>query len=107
MRGDVFRLRPPSHARGHEQRGDRFAVVVQASRLEHLSTWHVVPTSTRARAAVYRPEVGVPGAGPSLALCDAMSSVDPQGRPGQRVGRLSPEEMVSIDRALLGLLDLD
>ncbi len=107
MRGDVFRLRPPSHGRGHEQRGGRFAVVVQASRLEHLSTWLVVPTSTRARAAIYRPEVEVPGVGPSLALCDATSAVDPQARLGDQVGWLSGEEMVAIDRALLGLLDLD
>lgn len=107
MRGDVFQLRPASHTEGHEQRGARYAVVVQASRLEHLSTWLVVPTSTRARPAIYRPEVEVPGAGSTLALCDALSSVDPQSRLGNQAGWLSGEEMVAIDRALLGLLDLD
>jgi len=38
VRGEVFRLPPPKSARGHEQRGARFAVVVQADEFLGLST---------------------------------------------------------------------
>ncbi|WP_139811621.1 type II toxin-antitoxin system PemK/MazF family toxin, partial [Mycobacterium avium] len=54
MRGEVFRLRAPRPARGHEQSGSRYAVVVQSDQLP-LSTWLVAPTSTSARAASFRP----------------------------------------------------
>jgi hypothetical protein len=36
-----------------------------------------------------------------------MSAVDPQARLGGQVGWSSTEDMLSIDTALLGLLDLD
>jgi mRNA interferase MazF len=106
VRGDVYQLTAPANARGHGQRGRRFAIVVQATRLEQLSTWIVVPTSTSARPAVFRPEVEIPGHGRTLVLCDAMSAVDPERRLGAFVGYLALEEMRRIDRALLGLLDL-
>jgi mRNA interferase MazF len=107
MRGDVFRLRPTPHVRGHEQRGERYAVVVQASQFDHLSTWLVVPTSTRARATVFRPEIEVPGRGRTLALCDGLTAVDPQARLSEQVGRLAGDQMVDVDIAIQGLLDLD
>jgi mRNA interferase MazF len=106
VRGDVYQLKAPRDARGREQRGRRFAVVVQASRLEQLSTWLVVPTSASAQSAVFRPEVEIPGHGRTLVLCDALTAVDPVGRLGALVGYLTLEEMKQIDRALLGLLDL-
>ena len=60
MRGEVYRLRSPRGARGHEQAGVRYAVVVQSDLLP-LSTWLVAPTSTSARAATFRPEVSIEG----------------------------------------------
>ena len=54
VRGDVFRLRSPRGAKGHEQTGSRFAVVVQSDSLA-LSTWLVAPTSTSALAAAFAP----------------------------------------------------
>ena len=105
MRGDVYQL-APRDARGHEQRGQRFAIVVQATRLQQLSTWLVVPTSTSAQPTVFRPEVEIPGHGRTLVLCEALAAVDPAHRLGAVVGYLTLEEMKQIDRALLGLLDL-
>lgn len=105
MRGDVYHLRA-SQARGHEQTGPRFAVVVLASRLEHLSTWLVVPTSTRANPYVFRPTIEIPGKGETRALCDALTAVDPQARLGDLVGFLPLDQMQRIDYALTGLLDL-
>jgi mRNA interferase MazF len=107
VRGDVYGLRPAKESRGHEQRGRRFAVIVQASRFEHLSTWLAIPTSTSARPFVFRPQIEVPGEGPSLALCEGLVSIDPQERLGARLGSLTYAEMQEIDKAILLLLDLD
>jgi mRNA-degrading endonuclease toxin of MazEF toxin-antitoxin module len=46
VRGDVYRLKPRS-ARGHEQQGERYAVVVQANAYHDLSAWLVAPTTTK------------------------------------------------------------
>src|ERR1700727_70575 len=50
VRGDVYRLKKPRPAQGHEQHerhGERYAVVVQASAYDQLSTWLVAPTTTK------------------------------------------------------------
>jgi mRNA interferase MazF len=107
VRGDVYGLRPAKQSRGHEQRGRRFAVIVQASRFEHLSTWLAIPTSTSARRFSFRPRIEIPGEGPSLALCEGLVSIDPQERLGVRLGSLTYAEMQEIDKAILLLLDLD
>ena len=60
MRGEVFRLRSPHGAKGHEQNGSRFVVVLQSDSLA-LSTWLVAPTSRSALAASFRPEIEVLG----------------------------------------------
>lgn len=107
MRGDVYGLRPAKQSKGREQRGRRFAVIVQASRFEHLSTWLAIPTSTSARPFIFRPRIDVPGEGPSLALCEGLVSIDPQERLGARLGALTYAEMQEIDDAVAMLLDLD
>ena len=108
MRGGVYGLAANRSARGHEQQGRRFAIVVQATSLEHLSTWLVVPTSTSARPFSFRPAVELPGgAGETLALCDALSAVDPQVRLGKSIGILPLATMREIDGALALLLELD
>lgn len=104
MRGDVYRLRAPRDARGHEQQGQRYAVVVQADDFEVLSTWLVAPTSTSARLATFRPEVEVDGAR-TLVLAEHTSAVDPS-RLGDRAGRLRLEEMRAVDAALRLVLSL-
>ncbi len=107
MRGDVYRFKPGQERRGHEQRGERYAVVVQATRFAHLSTWLVVPTSASAAGTVYRPRIEIPGRGECVALCEATVSVDPELRLGDRLGSLSLREMIEIDAALRLLMDLD
>ncbi len=49
VRGELFKLPAPKGAKGHEQRGSRYAVVVQADELLGLSTVLVSPTSASAR----------------------------------------------------------
>ena len=61
VRGEVFRLPPPRGARGHEERGARYAVVVQADEFLDLSTTLVAPTSTSARRTGFRPTITLDG----------------------------------------------
>jgi mRNA interferase MazF len=97
VRGEVYRQRPPRGARGHEQSGVRYAVVVQ-SELLPLSTWLVAPTSTAARPATFRPEVSIDGRSTRV-LVEQTSAVDPQ-RLGESAGHLSFDEIRQVDAAL-------
>lgn len=103
MRGEVFRLHAPRRARGHEQSGSRYVVVVQSDQLP-LSTWLVAPTSTAARAASFRPEVEISGR-VTRVLAEQTAAVDP-GRLGKSAGYLSLEEMRRVDAALRIVLEL-
>lgn len=106
MRGEVYRLRAPRGphaARGHEQGGPRYAVVVQSDLLP-LSTWLVAPTSTSAREATFRPLVEV-GGQPTRVLAEQTAAVDPS-RLGDAVGHLSLDELQRVDAALRLVLDL-
>ncbi|GAA4207259.1 type II toxin-antitoxin system PemK/MazF family toxin [Microbispora amethystogenes] len=103
MRGDVYRLRAPRGAVGHEQRGERFAIVLQSDGFA-LSTLVVAPTSTSAGRAVFRPEIEVEGK-TTRVLVDQLSAVDAT-RLGDFSGRLDPYEMHEIDVALRGFLGL-
>lgn len=104
MRGDVYRLRAPRGARGHEQQGNRYAVVVQADDLEMLSTWLVAPTSTSARPATFRPSIEIDGT-QTLVLAEQTSAVDPN-RLGERVGHLAYDELSAVTSALRLVLSL-
>lgn len=104
MRGDVYRLRAPRDVKGHEQRGARYAVVVQADELEMLSTWLVAPTSTSARAATFRPTVEVLGR-ETRVLVEQTAAVDPM-RLGEHVGHLRFDELRAVDAALRLVLAL-
>jgi mRNA interferase MazF len=103
VRGEVFRLRAPREARGHEQAGPRYAVVVQSDVLP-LSTWLVAPTSTAARPATFRPEVRIAGRATRV-LAEQTAAVDPT-RLGDSAGSLTFEELRRVDAALRLVLDL-
>jgi mRNA interferase MazF len=103
VRGDVFRLRAPRNIRGHEQNGQRYAVVVQSDLLP-LSTWLVAPTSTSARPASFRPEVEISGK-TTRVLVEQTAAIDPE-RLGDRVGALTHGELAGVDRALRAVLGL-
>ncbi len=98
MRGDVHRLRAPRDARGHEQQVTRYAVVLQADELSALSTWVVAPTSTRAPARSFRPEIDIDGT-TTRVVVDQMTAVDHATRLGEFAGRLSATELSEVDRA--------
>lgn len=104
VRGELFRLPSPRGARGREPQGARFAVLVQADELLDLSTVLVAPTSTRARAATFRPEVEVAGM-VTRVLVEQTTVIDPS-RLGRSVGRLEADELRAIDEALELVLGL-
>ena len=101
MRGEVYRL--PARGKGHEQRGRRYAVVLQPDWLT-LSTWIVAFTSTSARATSFRPPVII-AEQETLVMCDQLATVD-LTRLTEAAGFLSVEEMQRVDQALALVLDL-
>lgn len=103
MRGEVYRVKSPRGTLGPEQRGDRFAVVVQSDLLP-LSTWLIVPTSTSAGWAHWRPEVEVDGR-ETRVLCEQVYAADPS-RLADRVGFLQFGEMQRVSEALRTVFDL-
>ena len=104
VRGEVFRLPPPRGARSHEQRGARYAVIVQADEFLGLSTVLVSPTSISARPASFRPPIILEGQ-ETRVLVEQTTVVDPE-RLGPSAGRLDVAELRSIDEALLFVFGL-
>ncbi len=101
MKGEVYRL--PARGKGHEQKGRRFAVVLQPDWLT-LSTWVVAFTSTSARETSFRPPVTIADQ-QTLVMCDQVATVD-LTRLTEPVGFLTVEEMQRVDDALALVLDL-
>ena len=104
IRGEVFRLPPRRGARGHEQGGARYAVIVQADEFLELSTTLVAPTSASARPASFRPTITL-GGRETRVLVEQTSVVDPQ-RLGRSAGRLDASELRAVDEALGLILGL-
>jgi mRNA interferase MazF len=98
VRGEVFRLRVPRGTRGSEQRGARYAVVVQADELLALSTVLVSPTSTAAPPRSFRPPIELQGSSTRV-LVEQTTAVSPDSL-GKSLGRLSASELQDLDTAL-------
>jgi mRNA interferase MazF len=99
----VFALRLPKGV-GHEQRGKRYGVVVQADAMLPRSVVLIAPTSRSARAASFRPEIGVAGEATRV-LVEHTGAVD-VGRLGDLSGHVTAEEQWEIDAALTTVLGL-
>ena len=102
-RGEVYRFRIPKGV-GHEQSGARYGVVVQADELLPRSVVIVAPTSDIERPASFRPEVTVADQ-TTRVLVEQVGAVDAQDL-GERVGDMTPDEMWSVDDALVTVLGL-
>ena len=101
-RGEVVALRAPRDAKGREQTGQRYAVVVQSDEFEWLSTVVVAPTSISAQRTIFRPEITVRGKRTRV-LVDQLSTVD-RGRLGRPAGRLSADQMDELETSLIRIL---
>ncbi len=104
VRGEVFRLPPRRGTRGHEQRGARYAVIVQADEFLDLSTTLVAPTSASARPTSFRPPITLDGH-ETRVLVEQTTVVDPQHL-GRSAGRLDASELRAVDDALSLILGL-
>lgn len=102
-RGEVYRIRLTA-TRGREQRGPRYAVIVQADQLLGLSTVIVAPTSRSATAATFRPEIELAGDNTRV-LVEQLRAVDIE-RLESLAGRLTALEQRAVDEALALILDL-
>lgn len=94
----------PRGARGREQSGARYAVIVQADEFMALSTTLVSPTSTSARPATFRPTIELDGE-ETRVLVEQTTVIDPQ-RLGDSAGRLDASELRALDDALALVLGL-
>jgi mRNA interferase MazF len=88
----------PRDARRSEQRGARYAVVVQADELLALSTVLVSPTSTAAPPRSFRPTIEIDGTATRV-LVEQTTAISPE-RLGRSVGRLSVSELRDVDEAI-------
>jgi mRNA interferase MazF len=104
VRGDLHRLRAPRDARGSEQTGVRYAVVVQSDDLL-LSTVLVAPTSRSAMPRVFRPTITLNNERTQV-LVEQTTAVAPE-RLGALVGHVSRDELDQISEALRLTLALD
>jgi mRNA interferase MazF len=104
VRGDVHRLRAPRDARGSEQAGVRYAVVVQSDDLL-LSTVLVAPTSRSAMPRVFRPTITLNNERTQV-LVEQTTAVAPE-RLGALVGHVTRDELDQISEALRLTLALD
>ena len=98
VRGEIFRLRGPKEARGSEQRGPRFAVVLQSDDLLALSTVLVAPTSVSAPPRSFRPTIELAGT-TTRVLVEQTTAVS-FDRLGASAGRLDAVELRAVDEAL-------
>ena len=104
MRGDIHRLRAPRGARGGEQQGGRYAVIVQSDDLM-LATVLVAPTSRSAPPRIFRPTITVNEEQTQI-LIEQTSAVAPE-RLGEFVGRVSYEELAALNDGLRLVHELD
>jgi len=88
----------PRGARGSEQSGARFAVIVQADELLALSTVLVSPTSASAPPRSFRPNIRLEGRATRV-LVEQTTAVAPE-RLGDSVGRLTVAELRALDGAI-------
>ena len=104
IRGSVYRVDLGDAKRGHEQRGKRFGIVLSDTP-DNWSMVTIVPTSTRAQEAIFRPLLTI-GGRDTRVLTDQMRSIDTQFVIGDPVDHLTGQDMAQVEYALGMLLRL-
>jgi mRNA interferase MazF len=104
IRGAVYRVDLGDARRGHEQRGKRLGLILSPTSMP----WQVatiVPTSTAAQPAVFRPALEINGVLTRF-LVDQIRSIDVNYVYGDPVYFLVHEEMREVERAVIRYLGL-
>lgn len=103
IRGAVYRV-DLGAPRGHEQGGRRYGLVLSPSEM-NWSVATIVPTSTSARPATFRPELVIAGQ-QTLLLVDQIRTVDTAYLVGDPVDYLNHEELTTVEQAVIHYLGL-
>jgi mRNA interferase MazF len=98
IRGAVYRINLGEAKRGHEQRGRRLGLVLSPSSMA-WSVATVVPTSTSAQPAVFRPQVEIDGRR-TLFLVDQIRVIDIQYISGEPVHFLDRADLAEVEHAV-------
>lgn len=104
IRGAIYRVDLGEAKRGHEQRGRRFGLVLSPTSMP----WNVatiIPTSTTAQPAVFRPALEVNGQETRF-LVDQIRSIDINYITGDPVHYLERDELAEIEHAVSRYLGL-
>jgi mRNA interferase MazF len=105
IRGAVYPVDLGDANRGHEQRGRRLGLVISIEQ-NVWSTVTIIPTSTSAQAAIFRPDVVIAGLATKI-LIDQIRTIDTSYVTGELVDYLSRDDMGQVEHGLsryLGLL---
>ncbi|GAA1408665.1 type II toxin-antitoxin system PemK/MazF family toxin [Oerskovia paurometabola] len=103
IRGAVYRV-DLGAPRGHEQGGRRYGLVLSPSEM-NWSVATIVPTSTSARPATFRPELVIDGQ-QTLLLVDQIRTVDTAYLVGDPVDYLNHDELTTVEQAVIHYLGL-
>ncbi|MGW6058436.1 type II toxin-antitoxin system PemK/MazF family toxin [Streptomyces sp. NPDC055189] len=98
IRGAVYKIDLGTDKRGREQQGKRLGIAMSQPPTG-WSTVTVVPTSTSASAAIFRPELVIAGR-ETLALVDQIRSIDIGFVLGEPVDVLTHADLAQVDYAL-------
>lgn len=104
IRGALYRVDLGQAKRGHEQRGRRYGLVLSPTSMP----WNVVtivPTSTSAQPAAFRPELPVAGE-PARLLVDQIRTVDVNFVHGEPVDFFGRDQLAQVEDALRRYLGL-
>jgi mRNA interferase MazF len=104
IRGAVYRVDLGQAKRGHEQRGKRLGLVLSPTSMP-WSVATIVPTSTNAREAVFRPTLQI-GGQETRFLVDQIRSIDVDYIVGDPIHYLERDELVEIEHAVARYLGL-
>jgi mRNA interferase MazF len=100
----MYRVDLGEAKRGHEQRGRRLGLVLSPSSMP-WSVATIVPTSTTAQSAVFRPSTEINGQETRL-LVDQIQSIDTNYIIGDPVHFLERDELAEIEHAVSHYLGL-
>ncbi|MGQ0775156.1 MAG: type II toxin-antitoxin system PemK/MazF family toxin [Pseudonocardiales bacterium] len=104
IRGAVYRVDLGAAKRGHEQRGRRLGLVLSPSAMPwSLAT--IVPTSTTAQPAVFRPSLEINGQQTRF-LVNQIRSIDTDYLIGDPVHYLERDELAEVEHAVTRYLGL-
>jgi mRNA interferase MazF len=104
IRGAVYRVDLGESKRGHEQRGKRLGLVLSPTSMP-WSVATIVPTSTSAQEAVFRPSLEIDGQSTRF-LIDQIRSIDIDYIVGDPVHYLERDDLAEIEHAVARYLGL-